>query len=421
MHRLDLSKGNVLVVGDIILDLYYSGKVSRISPEAPVPVVKVTDERPALGGSGNVINNIAHLGTGSHLIAVTGRDDNKKILLDLLNSINAGYSLIETGLPTTTKIRVIGEHQQIVRLDFETADAINKKTENKIIKSFDAKIDKADVVIISDYGKGVCTPDLCAYIIGKCRLNRKPVIVDPKGYDWTKYKNAALITPNLKELGEVCGKNIANEDDEIEKHGKNIIRKYKLDHLLVTRSDKGMSLISKRETYHIPTAAIEVYDVSGAGDTAVAAVASSLSAGYNMIESVQIANKAAGIVVSKFGTAPVEFEELIHALVVQGKSKIISRELFERIARYLVRDEHKVIFATGKYDILNPKHLAFLKNARLNCDKLVIGTDDIQKGENPVLEIMANLEFLDYIVIIKKEERESFLKRIPKEIKIISR
>ena len=300
-----------MVLGDIILDKYYIGNVDRISPEAPIPIVNVHKVRNSLGGAANVCNNLSGLKTSSELIGITGIDDNYKIIETLLlqNAIKNSI-LISDKFQTITKIRIIGEHQQVVRVDFEKNPKINLKCKEKILNKIDSIISDVKIVIISDYGKGLIMPNICQYLINQCNINKKFIIIDPKGRNWNKYKNASIITPNFKEFAEVLNKHIKNENIFIEKYGNVVRKKFNLMHLLITRSEKGMSLINKDGVIHFPSKAKEVYDVSGAGDTVVATLASFLARGYSINTSIKIANEAAGIVVSKFSTVPINFDEL---------------------------------------------------------------------------------------------------------------
>ena len=310
-NRLDFSSVSVLIIGDLMLDKYFFGTVNRISPEAPVPVVKVTHEKNVLGGAGNVANNIVNLGVETYLIGAVGKDSNKDIIKKLLNDKHINYYLLERDLPTITKVRIIGNNQQIVRMDFEEIKLLEQNELEKIKKYILSLINRVNCLIISDYGKGMITFELSRFIINQAKKKNVPVIVDPKGNNWNKYEGATIITPNLKELSDLLNLEIANNDKEIEIYGQKIREKYKLPYLLITRSEKGMSLIMKNEVYHIRSKAKEVYDVSGAGDTVVAILAAFISLGFNILDAVKIANIAAGIVVGKIGTAPITLEELL--------------------------------------------------------------------------------------------------------------
>lgn len=417
--NLDFSGSTVLVIGDVILDKYYYGKVTRISPEAPVPVVKVIRETFTPGGSGNVVNNINGLGAKSFHISLTGKDENAGTLKEILGKLNIDNKLIATDKPTVTKIRVIGEHQQVVRLDFEEKYEIDKSISNKIITAIDIAIDKAGAIVISDYGKGICTPEICEYIIHNASIKGIPVIVDPKGHDWTKYKNATMITPNVKELGEAAGREIPNEDHEIEKYGSQIINEYSLNNLLVTRSDKGMTLITKEIAHHIPTTAQEVYDVSGAGDTVIATLAVGLAGKLSVIDSADLANRAAGIVVGKFGTAPIELDELIHSFHTDY-SKILPVKTLSIVVNQLIKKEKKIIFTLFKFKNVDMNSIDSIKAARKNGDVLIVGISNKKFANiDEISGIVSSLECVDYVVELDGENLPDIIKKNKNTIKIV--
>lgn len=305
----------VLVIGDVMLDKYYFGEVSRISPEAPVPIAHVLEVKETLGGAANVAHNLALLGCQTSIIGQVGTDVHGEKFLALLKNIGVDHSgLIETVKPTTTKIRVISGHQQMIRLDFEDATELDGATTDKLLENFSARLPNVDAVIISDYGKGVCTKKICREVIGACRAQRKFVVVDPKGDNWQKYFDAGFITPNLKELNAVLPKPIPNDDAQIEAAARHVIDEFNLRGLVVTRSAKGLSLIDGERTAHIQARAQEVYDVSGAGDTVIAVFALALAGGLDSEAAAYLANVAAGVVVAKVGTYAVNREELLNAL-----------------------------------------------------------------------------------------------------------
>lgn len=307
---LNFKDVSILTIGDVMLDRYFIGKVDRISPEAPVPIVNVKTIKDVPGGAANVSNNISHLLAKSYLIGRVGDDENSERLKELCDSNNILHNFHSSNLPTITKIRVIGEHQQIVRIDFEDVKSLELESSKGIFQKLEQAFQFAHLIVISDYGKGFCTKELCQKVIFLAG-DKVKVLVDPKGTNWDKYSGAYMITPNLKELGEICKQNIPNDDSAIEKNAKEIIHTYNVKYLLVTRSEKGMSLISPNETFHIPTEAKEVYDVSGAGDTVIGTLAVALGSGMSIIDSIKLANKAAGIVVSKLGTVPITHQELL--------------------------------------------------------------------------------------------------------------
>lgn len=305
----------ILVVGDVMLDKYYFGEVTRISPEAPVPIARVTNVRETLGGAANVVHNLALLGCQTSIIGQVGRDNHGEIFRSKLNSLGVNFSgVIETSKPTTTKIRVISGHQQMIRLDFEDVGELDISATDELLKNFSAQLPTVDAVIISDYGKGVCTKKICREIIGACRAQRKAVVVDPKGDNWQKYFDASFITPNLKEFNAVLPKKISNDDNQIEDAAKKIIDEFNLRGLIVTRSAAGLTLIDGEKISHIKARAQEVFDVSGAGDTVIAVFAAGLAGGLDSAAAAYLANVAAGVVVAKVGTYAVNRNELFNAL-----------------------------------------------------------------------------------------------------------
>lgn len=305
----------VLVVGDAMLDKYYFGEVTRISPEAPVPVNRVTKIKETFGGATNVAHNLSLLGCQTSIIAQIGNEAHGDTLTKKLISRGIDTSGVVRGeKPTTTKIRIISGNQQMLRLDFEDDTDIGGDDAENFLQNVLAKIPKIDAVIISDYGKGVCTEKICQNIIQSCRAANKIVTVDPKGDDWTKYDGANFITPNLKELNEILPKKISNDDTEIETAARGVIEKFNLSGLIVTRSAKGLSVIHGENISHIKTKTQEVFDVSGAGDTVISVFTLGLAGKLNTAAAAYLANVAAGIVVTKVGTYAVSSDELLQAL-----------------------------------------------------------------------------------------------------------
>lgn len=305
----------VLVVGDVMLDKYYFGEVTRISPEAPVPIARVMKVKETLGGAANVVHNLALLGCRTSIIGQVGRDNHGEIFLGKLKALGVDYSgVIETSKPTTTKIRVISGHQQMIRLDFEDTGELDTLATDELLKNFSERLPNVDGVIVSDYGKGVCTKKICREIIGACRAAKKFVVVDPKGDNWQKYFDATFITPNLKELNAVLPKRIPNVDAQIEEAAQKVIDEFNLRGLVVTRSAEGLSLIDGDKVSHIKARAQEVFDVSGAGDTVIAVFALALAGKIDSAAAAYLANVAAGVVVAKVGTYAVNREELLNAL-----------------------------------------------------------------------------------------------------------
>lgn len=301
----DTSRARVLVVGDVMLDRYWFGDVSRISPEAPVPVVKVerSEERP--GGAANVARNAAALAAHTVLLSVVGQDEPAQALGRLLESEGVVASLqTDPDLATTVKLRVIGRQQQLLRIDFETWP--NHESLQATLAEFRSRLPNVDVVVLSDYGKGGLTH--VAEMIRLAREANKPVLVDPKGDDYSKYRGATLLTPNRSELRQVVGK--WRDDADLAARAQKLRAELSLDALLVTRSEEGMTLFRDDGSVHEGTRAREVYDVSGAGDTVIATLAVMLAAGAPMADAMRWANHAAGIVVGKLGTATVTLDEI---------------------------------------------------------------------------------------------------------------
>ncbi len=299
----------VLVVGDVMLDRYWFGEVSRISPEAPVPIVHVkkTEERP--GGAANVARNIASLGGKATLLSVVGDDEAGRVLTDLLGKENVTTHFHkDASLPTTVKLRVIGRQQQLMRIDFETPPS-REVLEDKL-DDFESMVDAHDIVILSDYGKGGLTH--VTKMIDAAKRHGKRIMIDPKGDDYSKYRGATLLTPNRGEFREVMGR--WRDEADLEARAAKLRDDLSLEALLVTRSEEGMSLFTASGAMHEPTQAREVFDVSGAGDTVIATVGLMLAAGVDMTGAVKIANRAAGVVVGKLGTATVSRAELAAAL-----------------------------------------------------------------------------------------------------------
>ena len=303
--RARVAAARVLIVGDVMLDRYWFGDVERISPEAPVPVVKIarSEERP--GGAANVARNVAALGAQATLLSATGNDEPADALARLLDVDRIRTSFLrDAGLTTTVKLRVIGRQQQLLRIDFETAPP------NELLASslaeFDTLFASAHALVLSDYGKGGLAH--IATMIGRARAAGKPVLVDPKGDDWDRYRGATVITPNRSEFRQVAGR--SRDEADLERRAQALRQQLDLGALLITRAEEGMSLFSDAEALTIPAQAREVFDVSGAGDTVIAALGALLAAGASLAEAMPIANQAAGVVVGKLGTAVAEPDEL---------------------------------------------------------------------------------------------------------------
>ena len=310
------SKVRVLIVGDVMLDRYWWGSVNRISPEAPVPIVKLDRTTVAAGGAANVAANVVGLGAQTFLVGVVGDDSEAKILAEILESSNipAEYLIPLKKRQTSVKSRIIAHSQQVVRLDHENTAPIGEAETKRALDGIEKVFGEADVVIVSDYAKGFLTENLLTRLITKCRADHKKILIDPKGKDYTKYKNSTLLTPNRKEATDACG---LEESDEnaVEKAGRLLLESLSVESVLITQGEQGMTLFQRDGAKHrFEALARKVYDVTGAGDTVIATLAVALGAGLSYFEAAEIANIAAGLVVEQIGTTAVSVEMLEHAL-----------------------------------------------------------------------------------------------------------
>lgn len=408
MQAPDFQSARVLVVGDVMLDRYWHGATSRISPEAPVPVVHVKANEERAGGAGNVALNIAALGAQAVLLGYCGSDEAGEALTATLEKAGVRCALERLdGYATVTKLRVLSRHQQLIRLDFE--DGFHAIAPDALLKRFIAEMDRSDVVVLSDYGKG--TLSAVEKFIGLAHSIGKPVLIDPKGANFSIYRHATVITPNLSEFEAVVGR--CESEEQLEEKGMALLSDLHLDALLVTRGEHGMTLLRRgEEPLHLPTHAREVFDVTGAGDTVISVLAAALAAKKPMAEATALANVAAGIVVGKLGAATVTWEEFGYALKgrrARHRGVIALAQLQEEIrhARY---EGEKIIATNGCFDILHPGHIRYLQQAKALGDRLVVlvNSDDSvrrlkgpQRPVNPLavrMEMVAALECVDWVV-----------------------
>lgn len=310
LDKIQEVKPKILVIGDIMLDRFIFGDVHRISPEAPVPIVRSLKEKKSLGGCGNVLRNLINLGVQASIVSCVGDDEVGKKIIHKLNKKNilSDDIIISKSVRTTEKMRIVAEGQQLVRVDWDAGNLSNKVL-NQVLKQSSQSIVEVDGVIISDYGKGVCSESVVSGIIAKAKKLKIPIFIDPKGKNWNKYYGASIITPNLKEAESVAERKLRNDDD-IEKAGMEICENFSLNACLITRGPKGMSYISKDFKFHVSSAAKEIYDVSGAGDTVISSFASGIIVGYDPETITRFSNKAAGIVVGHIGTTAITIPEL---------------------------------------------------------------------------------------------------------------
>lgn len=376
----DLAGVRVLTVGDLMLDRFVYGAVDRISPEAPVPVLRIERESIMLGGVGNVARNLRALGASVCLVAVMGRDQAARDIKGLLrDDVEIESHLIEDDArPTTIKTRYIAGSQQMMRADRERIVPVADGLEQDIIDRAIADLAQAKAMVLSDYGKGVLTEPLLRRLLDAAAERGVPVVVDPKGNDYRRYAGATLVTPNRRELTEATGQSAAS-DEAIVGTASALIASSGVNGVLVTRSQDGMSLVrgDGSDPLHLPATAREVYDVSGAGDTVVATLAAALGAGIAIEDACRLANVAAGIVVAKMGTATAAASEMAASLRQReldiGESKTVTLDQARALAEAWRRQGLKVGFTNGVFDLLHPGHVSLIRQARSACDRLIVG------------------------------------------------
>jgi D-beta-D-heptose 7-phosphate kinase/D-beta-D-heptose 1-phosphate adenosyltransferase len=416
---LNFTKARVLVVGDVMLDQYWSGETGRISPEAPVPVVRVQTTQGRAGGAANVAMNAAALGAQVGMIGLIGQDEVGDQLDALLIEHGvATHWVRDSGVPTIRKLRIISRQQQLIRLDFE--ETPNTHLAAAIVMQVAEHLPNYDVLVISDYAKGALA--LVSDIISLAKKMGKPVLVDPKGNDFSIYAGATLIKPNFSEFSAIVGR--VTGDVAIAQAGLKLMQQLDLSALLVTRSEAGMTLLQHHhDPLHIPTKAQEVFDVTGAGDTAMATLAVAFAAGLGWAAAVRLANEASGIVVRKLGTSTVSVEELNTVLHPPAHTGAVAQEWSE-LAGYIALAQQRgerVVMTNGCFDILHPGHIRYLREAKALGDRLVVAVNSdasvkALKGDSrPVnglavrMEMLAALESVDWVVAFEEETPESLI------------
>lgn len=417
----------VLCIGDIMLDSFIEGHVDRISPEAPVPIIRVDKEEKMLGGVGNVYSNLKALGCDTYLISVVG-DDSTGFDIAKFFTKNDNISLIfEEDRTSTKKTRFRSGNQQLLRVDEEITTPISKNTITTLINSLKSILQKTKVVIISDYNKGLLE-NCCQDIIKIAHKYNNIVLIDPKGKDYSRYKNADIITPNLKELAEVCGSS-PKTIVEIEYHAKHLIQRHNFKSVIVKRSEKGILVVNEKTT-EISGKKREVFDVSGAGDTVISTLGAILGRGHPVEVATELANIAGGIVVTKQNTATISIHEIIHELKDVEYSKIINRNDIEIFAKTLKEKGLKIGFSNGVYDLTHFGHIETLKQSKSFCDFLIIGVNNDAstkrlKGESrPILNetaratLLAALEYVNGVVIFEEDTPLELIKLIQPDVLI---
>ena len=409
-----------LVIGDLMLDEYLWGKAERISPEAPVQVVDVVREELRLGGAGNVVNNLVALGAQVSVCSVIGEDGNGRSLLDDFNQRAVAVDGIfsDPARRTSRKTRVVASHQQIVRIDRESRDPLSVEMEGRVCSWITAHAATFNVILLSDYLKGVLTPRVIASVVAAACPTAIPVLVDPKGTDFSRYHGVTILTPNRKEAEAAAGIPI-RDTESLGQAAALIMKRVDLENLLITRSEEGMSLFSRSgEAVHIPTVAREVFDVSGAGDTVLASLALGVAAGLGMAEAALLANIAAGIAVGKLGTSTVSPAEIINAVALthsDSDSKIKHLDVLTAIITAEKARGKRVVFTNGCFDLLHAGHVKYLQKARQLGDLLVLGLNSDASvrrlkgelrpliGEDERAHILAALDCIDYVAIFDED------------------
>ncbi|WP_410685997.1 bifunctional D-glycero-beta-D-manno-heptose-7-phosphate kinase/D-glycero-beta-D-manno-heptose 1-phosphate adenylyltransferase HldE [Avibacterium paragallinarum] len=421
-YSTQFQQAKVLVLGDVMLDRYWFGATNRISPEAPVPVVRVQENEERAGGAANVAMNIASLNVPVQLLGLTGQDEAGAALSSMLEKQGIDCNFVQLAShPTITKLRVLSRHQQLLRLDFE--EDFHNVQSDELLAKLQSAVQNFGALILSDYGKG--TLNAVQSMIQIARQANVPVLIDPKGTDFERYRGATLLTPNMSEFEAVVGK-CQNEEDIVEK-GLKLIRKIELKALLVTRSEKGMTLLRPEQPpFHLPTEAKEVFDVTGAGDTVISVLATALADGRSFEEACYLANVAAGIVVGKLGTSTVsnvELENAIHGRTTTGFGVMNEQQLKEAVRQAKKRGE-KIVMTNGVFDLIHPGHISYLDNARKLGDRLIVAVNSDAsvkrlKGESrPInsldarMAVLAGLSAVDWVVEFTEDTPQRLISEI---------
>lgn len=419
-------KARIMVVGDIMLDRYWNGGTTRISPEAPVPVVKVQSVQDSPGGAANVALNLAALGTSTRLVGLVGQDEAGKDLLASLESAGVGcdfHTVVDK--PTITKLRVTSRHQQLLRMDFEETFSLTDAAE--LTPKVSEGLRQKDIVILSDYQKGALGE--VQSLISLCREKSVPVLVDPKGIDFSIYRGATLVKPNLYEYEAIVGR--CASEDELLQRGLQLMQDLQIEALLITRGEQGMTLLRPgHNELHFPARAREVYDVTGAGDTVIAVLAAAMGAGLKISSAVALANIAAGLVVAKLGTATITGPELRRELQRDGDSDrgVMSVDQLLLAVSDARAQGERIVFTNGCFDIIHAGHVGYLQEARKQGDRLIVAINSDEsvkrlKGEaRPInsldrrMAVLAGLESVDWVVSFPEDTPEELLHQLRPEI-----
>ena len=432
MNYLNNKTPKILVIGDLMIDHYLWGSSDRISPEAPVPVVNIKRESIVLGGAGNVINNLKRMNANVDVIGVIGECKSSEELKSILKEINISsqYLITEKERITSKKTRIMASNQQVIRYDHGSTEEISSNTVAEILDIFKKNINSYNVILLSDYGKGLLTFELTQSLIKIARKNNKKLLVDPKGFDFSKYKGAYLLTPNKKEATEAT-QIVIDDETSLKKCIKQIKKQCQLDISLITLSEQGVAIYDNNLRIH-PTAAIEVYDVTGAGDTVLASLGFALSCSMNIDDAVKFANLASGVVVGKIGSATASIQE-----IVQYESDLVRSHSFNKIktfdeVKFIVNElknkNKKIVFTNGCFDIIHLGHIKYLEKAKSFGDVMIVGLNSdnsikkIKGKDRPINSqddrayIIASLKLIDFVVVFDDETPINLIKLIEPDI-----
>lgn len=423
---------HALVIGDIMLDRYLIGNVGRISPEAPVPIVLLNEQNERAGGAANVAVNLALLGIKTQLVGCVGQDDEGARLKKniALMDIDTEAVFASNQRPTIAKTRILGGHQQMLRLDQESTYPFNDTETAEALKAIESALaQKPSIVILSDYAKGLLSETVCRQIITSCKQANIPVLVDPKGQNYQKYKGATALTPNKKETAEACM--VAVDDPSLIKQAEALKNSLNLDFLAVTRGDEGITLLDA-DAHDISASAQKVFDVSGAGDTVIATLASGLIHGLSPLESLQLANIAAGIVVGEVGTVPISkqvlFDTLSQQLGSQQASKICQLDALLAQVDTWKASQQKIVFTNGCFDLLHAGHVTYLEAAKKRGNKLILGLNTdrsvtaLKGPDRPVVNqhdrarVLAALESVDAVILFDEDTPLALIQQIKPDV-----
>lgn len=410
---------HALVIGDVMLDRYLMGEVNRISPEAPVPVVLIKSEQQRAGGAANVAANLALLGIQTRMVGLIGNDNEGQRLLAAMSEYGIDtQAMITTPVrPTIAKTRILGGHQQMMRLDQEIASELTVTEASQVMQTIQTALQQQPaLIILSDYAKGLLTEAVCQQVIAYGRTNNIPVLVDPKGRNYDKYRGATALTPNKKETAEACDTQV-NDAGLIDK-ASSLKAALALDFLAVTRGEEGITLIAD-QTSHLSATAKQVFDVSGAGDTVIATLAAGLMHGLNALDSLSLANIAAGVVVGKVGTVPITKADLIDAIATEQGSEQAHKvselpDLLHKVATWKQQGQ-KIVFTNGCFDLLHAGHVTYLEGAKKRGDRLILGLNTdrsvsaLKGPTRPVVNeqdrarVLAALESVDAVILFDED------------------